>query len=134
MGPFMFLSPEQEKAIEVELKGKGTYPVLIVYTPNDREYQCEKLAVDFEGILAKLGWTVERKSWWDFLQVPDDQKSMPREFFIGEREPAMPSRGAVYLLAALKRARFPIADRVEPFPYDPGKRCCIFIGAQPLAV
>lgn len=57
---------------------------------------------------------------------------MPHQFFIGEREPGMPSRGAVYLLAALKRAKHPIAQRIELFPYDPKKRCCLFIGAQPL--
>ncbi len=132
MSLFNLLAPEHVKAIEAELKGKGRYPILIVYTPNDWEYQSEKLSLDFEELLGKLGWTVERKSWWDFLHVPEDQKSMPPEFFVGEREPATPSRGAVYLLAALKRAKFPIADRVEPFPYDPEKRCCLFIGAQPL--
>ncbi len=35
-------TPEQEIAIESELKGKGTYPVLILYTPNDSELQSEK--------------------------------------------------------------------------------------------
>ncbi|MBZ5561794.1 MAG: hypothetical protein LAP13_05175 [Acidobacteriia bacterium] len=129
----MLLTPEHVKAIEAELEGKGTYPILILYAPNDWERQSEKLSLDFEGLLSKLGWTVERKSWWDFLQVPEDQKSKPRQFFIGEREPTMPSRGAVYLLAALKRAKFPIAERIEPFLYDPEKRCCLFIGAQPLA-
>ncbi len=133
MGLFMLLTPEHVKAIEAELEGKVTYPVLILYTPNDREWQSEKLSLDFEGLLGRLGWTVERKSWWGFLHVPEDQKSMPHQFFIGEREPATPSRGAVSLLAALKRAKFSIADRVEPFPYDPEKRCCVFIGAQPLA-
>ncbi len=133
MSLFMLLTPEQEIAIEAELKGKGTYPILILYTPNDNELQSEKLSRDFEELLAKLGWTVERRSWWDFLPVPEDQKSKPCQFFVGEREPTMPSRGAVYLLAALKRAKFPIAERIEPFPYDPVKRCCLFIGAQPLA-
>ncbi len=128
----MILSANQEKTIEAELNGKGTYPVLILYTPNDRELQSQKLSFDFETLLKRLGWPVERKSWWDFLPVPEDQKSMPREFFVGEHEPTMPSRGAVYLLAALKRAKLPIAERVEPFPYDPEKRCCLFIGAQPL--
>ncbi len=63
MGPLIILTPEQIKTIEAQLEGKGTHPVLILYTANDWERKSEKLSIDFEALLAKLNWTVERKSW-----------------------------------------------------------------------
>ncbi len=130
----MTLSPNQGKTIEAELKGKGRFPVLVVYIPTDAD--SSELSFELEQLLKRVGWNAERRSLWEVLRIPPDNRQGEEfilgGFFVGVSELDTPAPGAESLLAALKHAHVPIDDGFQAFGDDPEKRCCLFVGAQPL--
>lgn len=130
----MILTPEQEKIIETELRDKDKASILIVYVPTDES--SGKLCFTLSQLLGRVGWTVEERDWREILYqrpvTPEDDPQGFEGFFVGVPELAfMPPTGALDLLAALKKAKVPIADEVQAFPHDPQKRCCLAIGGPP---